>query len=298
VGLKPWAKPAWVEDDSGLLPYEQALYVTSEDDSVTLTYTDLGDDSDPAGVGATQIDLSAAGGGGSLEVTDGTTTVHPATEIDFTSGATVTDAGGGKAEVAVTGGGGGGNIAVHKAPFDYTIGAAGENAPFTDGYTPAAGHILLDFWVEIVTQWDGTTPQCDFGFPDPDNGIPTGWLFQLINQNSPDLLSLHVPADEPFQGGTLGDLLIGASYLGPGSLLAHDIMISDNLGDGLFSIAGANLNMETAALTARYGNRWLPAKFSTNDPIQLWVSEDATVTGASPGSTQGQAILYVMTAAP
>ena len=50
---------------------------------------------------------SGGGGGGSLgSVTDGTTTVSPATGIDFTSGAAVTDLGGGVAGVAVTGGSG------------------------------------------------------------------------------------------------------------------------------------------------------------------------------------------------
>lgn len=46
-------------------------------------------------------------GGGNLQVTDGTTTVNPATKINFMSGATVTNAGGGEADVAVSGGGGG-----------------------------------------------------------------------------------------------------------------------------------------------------------------------------------------------
>lgn len=48
------------------------------------------------------------GGGGSspLTVSDGITSVASVTEIDFTSGATVTDLGGFKAGVAVSGGGG------------------------------------------------------------------------------------------------------------------------------------------------------------------------------------------------
>lgn len=41
-------------------------------------------------------------GSGVLEVTDGSTTVSPVSEIDFTSGATVTDGGSGIAQVAVT----------------------------------------------------------------------------------------------------------------------------------------------------------------------------------------------------
>lgn len=46
------------------------------------------------------------GSGGGISVTDGVTTVSPATEIDFTSGATVTDGGGGVAQVAIGGGSG------------------------------------------------------------------------------------------------------------------------------------------------------------------------------------------------
>ena len=41
------------------------------------------------------------GGGGSISVTDGTTTVNPTTTIDFTAGAVVTDGGGGTAEVLI-----------------------------------------------------------------------------------------------------------------------------------------------------------------------------------------------------
>lgn len=41
------------------------------------------------------------GGGGSISVTDGTTTVSPTTAIDFTAGAVVTDGGGGTAEVLI-----------------------------------------------------------------------------------------------------------------------------------------------------------------------------------------------------
>lgn len=40
-------------------------------------------------------------GGGSISVIDGSTTVNPATEIDFTSGVVVTDLGGGVAGVAI-----------------------------------------------------------------------------------------------------------------------------------------------------------------------------------------------------
>lgn len=50
--------------------------------------------------------VDSSGGGGSISVTDGVTTVTSVTEVDFTSGATVTNAGGGVANVAV----GSGNV--------------------------------------------------------------------------------------------------------------------------------------------------------------------------------------------
>jgi len=50
--------------------------------------------------------LGGAVQAGSLSVTDGTTTVSPTSVLDFTSGATVSDGGGGTADVAISGGGG------------------------------------------------------------------------------------------------------------------------------------------------------------------------------------------------
>ncbi len=49
---------------------------------------------------------ASGGGGGSITVTDGVTTVSSVTEIDFTAGATVSDLGGGIAGISVSGGGG------------------------------------------------------------------------------------------------------------------------------------------------------------------------------------------------
>ena len=48
--------------------------------------------------------VDTGGSGSSLTVTDGVTTVTPVTTIDFTSGAVVTDGGGGIADIAIAGG--------------------------------------------------------------------------------------------------------------------------------------------------------------------------------------------------
>ncbi len=69
-----------------------------------------------------------------LAVTDGITTVDPTDTIDFTSGATVTDGGGGLAQVAITAGGGGAVtqlsrtvLAMDTASFDITGISSGYN---------------------------------------------------------------------------------------------------------------------------------------------------------------------------
>jgi hypothetical protein len=54
------------------------------------------------------VNGTSGSGGVGIEVTDGTTTVTGATEINFTSGATVSAGGSGVADVSITGGGGGG----------------------------------------------------------------------------------------------------------------------------------------------------------------------------------------------
>lgn len=74
------------------------------------------------------------GGGGSISVTDDSTTVDPATGIEFTSGATVTDGGGGVAQVAV-----GGSV---PGPFAYfqspqAAHASGDNMPWVPIDSPS-----------------------------------------------------------------------------------------------------------------------------------------------------------------
>jgi hypothetical protein len=75
------------------------------------------------GVALVQIDSSSGGGGSggggsAIDVTDGITTVAAVTEINFTSGATVT-ASGSSAHVAISGGGGGGS-AFNLTPDQHT----------------------------------------------------------------------------------------------------------------------------------------------------------------------------------
>ena len=81
--------------------------------------------------------VAIAGAGSTVIVTDGTTSVVAST-LDFTSGATVTDAGGGVAHVAVSGGGGGGLALL----FDSTLGADTANIDAT-GLSGAYKNLLI-----------------------------------------------------------------------------------------------------------------------------------------------------------
>ncbi len=93
-------------------------------------------------------------GPANFTVKDGSTTVFPVNTVNFTSGATVTDAGGGEADVAVSGGAGGSSQAIeYTVPGSYTfnvpagievieasfIGAGGGGAGRANSSTTGAG---------------------------------------------------------------------------------------------------------------------------------------------------------------
>lgn len=76
-------------------------------------------------------------GGGSLTVTDGITPVVNVTTIDFTSGATVTNGGGGVANVASAGGG----VTIYNDTVTGTIN--GVNRVFTVAHTITGAIVLF-----------------------------------------------------------------------------------------------------------------------------------------------------------
>lgn len=95
----------------------------------------------------------ASGTGAALSVTDGSTTVDPATALDFTSGATVTDGGGGIAQVAI------GGSQTWQGPFDFdhtmaeegTGGFSGLAIISLDDFVPLAENALLLRIAAVVT---------------------------------------------------------------------------------------------------------------------------------------------------
>lgn len=100
--------------------------------------------------------VDSGGSGGSISVTDGVTTVTSVTSIDFTSGATVTNGGGGVADVVVTGTGGGFAVQVPTGTVN------GVNITFVFTTAPQVivldnGNVMNKVSSDGTVNWTGTT---------------------------------------------------------------------------------------------------------------------------------------------
>ncbi len=193
-----------------------------------------------------------------ITVEDGSTTVTPATTIDFTAGATVTDLGGGVAGVAISGGGSAGVVA--HGPFTIAHNTAGLAAGIPT-FTPAAGDLLLDAFFVIDTAFDGTTPSADFG------ANASGGIFN----NFATTVLLDDTADAPFAG------------------LIYTTSPKHSLRDTVIDNAAAG------GTDMAYRATWL---FETAAPLLVWASQNGTQGGTAINSTVGSARLYIITATP
>ena len=119
-----------------------------------------------------------------MEVTDGTTTVTAVTEIDFTSGATVTDGGGGIAEVAVAGGAAIGNS---ELVYRYTVTGSDKASIDTGVDTPDAGSNdwtngdLLEIFV--LTRTDDAAAAANIAFTVNNDGS-SSYDYQRVSGNN------------------------------------------------------------------------------------------------------------------
>lgn len=165
---------------------------------------------------------------------------------------------------------GGSSAVVRKFPFAFDT--PGISSGGVDAYTPTVDDILLDAWIEILTPWDGTTPLCDIGplLDGTNQGLYRIWSFE---GNS---VQMSYP-DDP-QPGTNIVSVFNQTYGAP-NLQALNETYANNAGH-------------------LPGLRWVPGRFSTSDPLKVWVTQNALSDGADPGSTQGTAVLYLVTATP
>ena len=174
--------------------------------------------------------------------------------------------------IADLGGGSAGSPIVRKFPFGFDTPNLLTGATV---YTPTVGDILLDAWIEIDSAWNGTTPFGDFG---PFINGNTG-LFA----NGPDLpapCDMTMADSEPLDTG-----LLSALGLGGGLDYVQNTVLS-------YVNAGPS-HGQTGS-----GTRLMPLKFTAANPIKVCVSQDGTNTGADPGSSQGSAVLYLVTVTP
>lgn len=167
--------------------------------------------------------------------------------------------------IAAGGGGGAGNVIVRKFPFAFNTPSILTGATL---YTPTVGDVLLNAWIEIVTVWNGTTPQADIG-------TFVGVSFGLFGENNKALpLDAAVDSD----GAGTGVLIQGSNYTT----------------GGLTDLATNNIEIASAVNSARIA----PAKFTAANPMKVCVSQDGTNTGADPGSTTGAGVVYLVTCTP
>lgn len=144
--------------------------------------------------------VAAGGGGGSIEVSDGTTTVNPASALVFTIGAVVTDAGGGIADVAITGINALGEVLVTMPPTTNANTFAAFNTNVTGNYylsgfgfttladwlSAASGSFTRSGNASYVTS-AGLIAQASAGVPrltyDPVTLAPLGLLYEAAGAN-------------------------------------------------------------------------------------------------------------------
>lgn len=145
--------------------------------------------------------------GGAIAVRDGTTTVSNATEVDFTSGATVTNAGGGVAHVAVNGG----SQPVAQVSFAFDTPNLLTGLPLM---SVKAGDVVPQYTAVSVgcpVEWDAVSPTLHIGVADDltryDAAIgPNTTLPLVLSTMSPDAaagtgLVLQADAGNGGEGG-------------------------------------------------------------------------------------------------
>lgn len=235
-------------------------YTLSGSSAVDIKVNDGSDEGDPWGPAVVTVQGGGSGGGGD----GGSSGLESVVAGD---GIAVDDTDPLNPIISATGGGGGGGgdttiqAAIHQAT---TINF--DNANILTGidvYDVEEGDIVLDIWVEILTNWDGTTPFMDVGtFDETSLGFFAGSSPGAIDATNEDTTtngyrwrSWNVP---PY---------------------AADLATNNN------------------AYLAADGNQSRVAPFTITDgghPIQVVVTQDGTSGGADPGSTQGQAIVHVL----
>lgn len=230
------------------------------------------------------------------------------------------------------GGAGAGTPVVRKFPFAFDTPDLLTGAPL---YTPTIGDILLDGWVEIGTAWNGTTPKGDFGefagsvhyglyletsnvsidmsHADDDADSPSyGYLLSYYNQplslvSIYSTLALTNAFNESVDANVETQMLFGTDPpTDPPEITTIPTVFLDvstglvyQWGGSAWTSPGeSGFTQFLNGVITRRNTRTVPGKFISDNPIKMCVSQNGHNNGADPGSTQGEGILYLVTATP
>jgi hypothetical protein len=168
--------------------------------------------------------------------------------------------------------------------FPFSLATPGLDAGATI-YTPTAGDILHECWVQVDVAFDGTTPFGDVGtFVGANTGLFNGLAAAPLDMTQADTVlagaGITIGNNGPSMT-TLNALLdaIGNLSSGPG-LNPADLISSASL---------------TSLATV---GRVIPAAFPNADPIKVCVSQTGQVGGAAVGGTVGSGVVYLVTSTP
>ena len=201
---------------------------------------------------------SAFGGGlVATQVTDGVTTVLPTSEIDFTSGATVTDLGGGVAGIAISGGSptgsAGGDLSgtypnpavakINGSPLGTTTGASTNDVLTWNGSA----------WVHQAASGSSplTTKGDLYGHSTVDARIPIGTNGYVLTADSTQTLGLKWAAAGGGGGGAIPLLL----DVVPGSPSTYDDEFTGTSLNGKWTNPLTSASGQTNTITV--GNDWI-----------------------------------------
>ncbi len=167
------------------------------------------------------------------------------------------------------GGSGGGSSSlgapVVRGPFSFAFATPGLTAGVAF-YTPTIDDLWLDWWIEVDTAFDGTTPFADVG---------------------------------TFLGTTQGTW---AATDSPGSAFTLTTAGNELGGAGVFGMSGVNSPGQNAITAVGDGisnaEPFFPARFTAANPLKLVVSQDGLAGGAAVGGAAGAGRLYIVTATP
>jgi hypothetical protein len=171
---------------------------------------------------------------------------------------------------------------VRKFPFAYNTANLLTGATI---YTPTVGDVLLDVWVQIVTQFNGTTPLIDVGtFISLQH---KGWWGQSTIAGAPNGCILGAFQDSNTDG-----------YTNRGVYSNNFFSLSGGVTYSNPNLQALNAAGAYASTPAGLATRVVPGIFVAADPIQVVCTQNGENNGADPVNTAGTGIVYLITATP